>query len=219
MQHFSSDQSADTVPYPKVERVLVADDQHLAAMELTLALSEAGYTTVGPAADGEAAVKLAETARPDIAVLDIQMPKKNGLEAARILFEEFDIPVVIVSAYAEREYTEDAQLAGVFGYVIKPASRDQLRVAIEVAWARYQDYRAEQEMADDLHRRLEERKAVERAKWILVSQRGMTEPQAMQTLQKMARDTRRKLIHVAREILGEPPEGLEEQPLPGRPSR
>lgn len=188
-------------PKPRPVRVLIGEDEHLVAADLTARLGEMGYTVVGPVTDGQAAVDTARSALPDLALLDVRMPRLSGLEAARQIFAELQIPVVMISAFSDPDTVAEAAESGVFGYLVKPASDDQLRVAIAVAWGRYLEHRGGRSERDDLARRLEERKVVESAKWILVSSRGMTEPDAMKHLQKVARDTRRKLIEVAGEIV------------------
>jgi DNA-binding NarL/FixJ family response regulator len=117
------------------KRLLVADDEHLVAMGMKNNLEELGYEVIGPAGDGQAAITLCETLKPDMALLDIQMPGLNGLAAAEKIYQELHIPVVIFSAYSDQEYVDSSNDAGVFGYILKPVTRDQLRVGIEVAWA------------------------------------------------------------------------------------
>jgi response regulator NasT len=190
---------------PRLSRILVAEDEHLVAADLTARLADMGFTVVGPVTDGEAAAAAARAALPDLALLDIRMPKRSGLEVAKEIFSELLIPVVLLSAYSDAASVADASAAGVFGYVVKPASNDQLRVAIDVAWSRFLDLRNQRTHGDDLARRLEERKLVEQAKWILVSSKGLSEPDAMKHLQKAARDSRRKLTEVAKEIIGSAP--------------
>lgn len=182
-------------------RILVADDEHLVATEITLALAELGYTTVGPAIDGDSAVRLAHSALPDMALMDIRMPVRDGLAAAGEIFETLAVPVVILSAYSDKEYVERARQTGIFGYLIKPPTRDQLRVGLEVAWARFADFMAQRAETDQFRRRLEDRKLVERAKWVLVSVKGMTEPDAIRALQKRARDSRTPLATIAAEVI------------------
>lgn len=190
---------------PKLSRILVAEDEHLVAADLTARLADMGFTVVGPVTDGDAAASLARSALPDLALLDIRMPKRTGLEVAKEIFAELTIPVVLLSAYSDAASVADASAAGVFGYVVKPASNDQLRVAIEVAWTRFLDLRHHKAHADDLTRRLEERKLIEQAKWILVAGKGLSEPDAMKHLQKAARDSRRKLTDVAAEVIATAP--------------
>lgn len=195
-------------PPAKPASVLLADDEHLVSLAMTAALAGAGYVTVGPAVDGEQAVHLARQAMPDIAIMDIRMPKRGGISAAKELFRDLLIPVVIVSAYSDMEQVQAASEVGVFGYLVKPVTPDQLRAAIEVAWAAYVRYIHERKATEDLRRRLEDRRIIEQAKWLMVSKRGMTEPVAMQVLRQAARDTRRSMVEVAQQTLtelGEPP--------------
>ena len=194
-------------PASKPASVLLAEDEHLVSLAMTHALATAGYVTVGPAVDGEQAVTLARQAMPDIAVMDIHMPNRGGISAAKELFRELLIPVVIVSAYSDMEQVSAASDVGVFGYLVKPVTPDQLRAAIEVAWAAYVRYVHERKQTEDLRRRLEDRRVIEQAKWLLVSKRGMTEPVAMQTLRQAARDTRKGMTEVAAGVLAELGEG------------
>lgn len=192
----------------KPASVLLADDEHLVSLAMTAALAGAGYVTVGPAVDGEQAVQLARQAMPDIAIMDIRMPKRGGISAAKELFRDLLIPVVIVSAYSDMEQVQAASEVGVFGYLVKPVTPDQLRAAIEVAWAAYVRYINERKATEDLRKRLEDRRIIEQAKWLMVSKRGMTEPVAMQVLRQAARDTRRSMVEVAQQTLtelGDPP--------------
>lgn len=182
------------------ERLLIAEDEHLVATDLKLMLTDLGYEVL-VAPDGDAALAMARTEYPDLALMDIRMPRKDGLSAARELYMHLGVPVVIVSAYADQEQVLRAQEAGVFGYLIKPVQRDQLRVTIEIAWRRFVLDAIERNESHKLRKRLEERKVVEQAKWIMVSTRGMTEPDAMRQLQKQARSTRRQLIDVANEVI------------------
>lgn len=188
-------------PLAQPRRILVADDEHLVATALVLSLAELGFTVVGPASDGLQAVQLARLALPDIALLDIRMPRRDGIDAAREIFADLAIPVVIVSAYSDPTEVAGAGAAGVFGYLVKPVSTEQLRAAIEVAWDRFNQLLAVQSENSDLRRRLEERKLIEQAKWVLVKQRSMTEPDAMDLLRETSRASRRAMIEVARETL------------------
>lgn len=182
-------------------RVLVADDEHLVATDLAITLGELGYLVLGPAVDGEAAVDLAQVTHPDLALLDIRMPKRDGLTAASQIYHDLGVPVIILSAYSDSTAVAAAQEAGVFGYLVKPASANQLRAAIDVAWGRFVDSLRDQEEIAALERKIEDRRIIERAKWILVQRRQMTEEEAMRTLQRQARQTRRKMAEVARLLI------------------
>jgi len=135
----TTDDGADDREAPR--RILVADDEHLVGRHTTSALKTLGFEVVGPAKNGAEAVKLAEREQPDMAILDIRMPEMDGLAAARELWQRFGTPVIILSAFSNERYLDQARKTGVFGYLIKPAMMDDLRVAIGVAWSRYRDSR------------------------------------------------------------------------------
>ena len=194
-------QRPDTLP-SRPQRVLVAEDEHLVATNLAMMLGDLGYTVL-LATDGQEAVDMARSAKPDIVLMDIRMPHRDGLSAARELFEQLGVPVVILSAYTETAEVAGAQQAGVFGYMVKPVQRDQLRVGLDIAWHRFQLHAAEADEARKLRKRLDERRVIEQAKWAMVSGQGLTEPDAMRTLQKRARDSRAQLIDVASAVLRE----------------
>ena len=181
--------------------ILVADDEHLVAMGMKNNLEELGYTVIGPASNGAEAMDLCREIQPDLALLDIQMPGMNGIEAANTIFNEINIPVVIISAYSDQDFVESSTEAGVFGYILKPLSRDQLRVGIDIAWSRYLDWIRQNEHIQQLNERLEQRKIIERAKWILVKRKEIEEPEAMKLLQKQARNNRKTLVEVASAIV------------------
>lgn len=183
------------------QRIMIAEDEHLVATELVLMLADLKYTVLGPASDGMAALQLAHRLLPDLVLMDIRMPKKDGLAAAEQLWRELAIPTVILSAYTDPEYVEQARRGGVFGYLVKPVVEGQLRAAIELGWQRYGDQMSAHAEAAELRRRLEERRLVEQAKWKLVSERSMNEPDALKLLQRTARDGRLPLARLATSFL------------------
>lgn len=186
---------------PNPEHVLVADDEHLVARGLATNLADLGYTVVGPASDGEEAIELCRSVRPDLAILDIRMPRRDGLSAGEIIFAQLGVPVIIVSAYSDPEYLTGASRIGVFGYLLKPVSQDQLRTTIGVAWGRFVKHHSQDDEIINLRTRLEQRKTIEQAKWILVKRKNISEPEAMRLLQKQARNNRRHLAEVAQSLL------------------
>jgi len=189
-----------TMP-PHPVKLLVADDEHLVASGVSGNLRELGYQVVGPAADGDEAIDLCRQHRPDMALLDIRMPKKDGLAAAEIIFRRVGVPVVILSAYSDPEYVTSGNRVGVFGYLLKPVTPDQLRVGISVAWGRFLDQVNQSSEINTLKERLEHRKIIEQAKWLIVKRKGVEEPEAMRLLQKQARNNRRTLVDVSRSLL------------------
>lgn len=186
---------------PHPSRLLVADDEHLVASGVAVNLRELGYEVIGPAADGDEAIELCRMHHPDMALLDIRMPKKDGLTAAETIFRRMGIPVMIFSAYSDPEYVTSGNRVGVFGYLLKPVTQDQMRVGISVAWGRFLDYMNQNSEISTLKERLEHRKIIEQAKWIIVKRKGVEEPEAMRLLQRQARNNRRTLVDVARSVL------------------
>ncbi len=186
---------------PQPRKILIADDEHLVASGLAANLKQLGYTVVGPVGDGHEAIDLCEREQPDLALLDIRMSKCDGLSAAETIFGKHGVPVVMFSAYSDQEYVEAGNKVGVFGYMLKPVTQDQLRVAVSVAWGRFLDHLSQNNEIHSLKDRLEQRKLIEQAKWIIVKRKNVTEPEAMKMLQMQARNNRRTLIDVARSLL------------------
>lgn len=186
-------------------RVLIADDEHLVATGIAAHIRELGHKVVGIAADGESAVALAREQSPTLALLDIRMPKATGVEAAMVLYQEMGIPSIIISAYSDEEHISRIQGygagSGVYGYLLKPVSRDELRVTIGVALQRASVDNFNSTRIGQLEQNLANRRVVEQAKWLLVEKKGMTEAQAHERLQKVARDKRRPLIEIAQAVI------------------
>lgn len=178
-------------------RVLIAEDEALIRMDLAEMLAEEGYDVVGQAADGEQAIALAEELRPDLVVLDVKMPKLDGIAAAQRIAGERIAPVVILTAFAQRELVERARDAGAMAYLVKPFSRNDLVPAIEMAVSRFREVAALEAEVGDLTERLETRKAVDRAKGVLQKDLGLSEPDAFRWIQKTAMDLRLSMKQVA----------------------
>lgn len=185
-------------------KILVADDESLSAAALILWLRQLGYNVIGPARDGEHAVELACTTFPDLALLDARMGSDaDGVEAAHTLFNALLVPVVMVSAYADRPQVAAAADAGVFGYLVKPVTKDQLRPAIEVAWARYNQFLSKEIEAEVLRRHLEDRQHIDYAKWLLVERESLDETEAMRELHRRAKAGGKSLGDTARDLMAE----------------
>ncbi|HHV62770.1 MAG TPA: response regulator [Firmicutes bacterium] len=182
-------------------RVLIAEDESLVAMGIRAQLESLGYEVVGEAADGAEAVSLCERVRPDVVIMDINMPRMDGVEAARAISERCPTPVVILTGYSDRELVERAADAGVFAYLVKPVDEHDLGPAIEVALARFDEERRLAAEARSAREALEARKLVERAKGILMDRLGLGEAEAMRLLQKKSRDQNKKLVDMARQII------------------
>jgi two-component system, response regulator PdtaR len=191
------------VPAPAARRVLVAEDESLIRLDLTEMLGEEGYEVVGEAADGATAVRLAEELRPDLVVMDVKMPVLDGISAAERIVAHRIAPVLILTAFSQRELVERARSAGAMAYLVKPFVKADLVPAIEMALSRHEEItQLEQEVAD-LTDRLETRKLVDRAKGLLQTRFGLTEPDAFRWIQKAAMDKRTSMREVAQVVIAE----------------
>jgi two-component system, response regulator PdtaR len=184
-------------------RVLIAEDEALIRLDLREMLVEEGYDVVGEAGDGETAVRLTEELKPDLVILDIKMPIMDGLAAAEKIAGSRLAPVVILTAFSQRDLVERARAAGAMAYLVKPFQKSDLVPAIEVALSRYSELSQLEAEVATLTDRLETRKAVERAKGQLMAAYGMTEPQAFKWIQRTAMDHRMTMREVADRIVAE----------------
>jgi AmiR/NasT family two-component response regulator len=182
-------------------RVIIADDESIIRMDLREMLTNLGYLVIGEVGDGRSAVNLARELRPDVVVMDIKMPDMDGIDAAKVLTEERVAPVLLLTAYSQQELIERAKDAGVVGYLVKPFRESDLAPAIEVAVARFAEFRALEKEVGDLKLALETRKLVDRAKGILMDSQGITEADAFRKIQKMSMNTRKAMKEVAEAII------------------
>ena len=180
-------------------RILVAEDEALIRMDLVEMLGEAGYEVVAEAADGAQAIELAQLHKPDLAILDVKMPVLDGISAAEKIITI--APVLMLTAFSQRELVERARDAGVMAYVVKPFSIGDLVPAIEIAISRHLQMRSLADEVADLHERLETRKIIDKAKGILMSALNLSEPQAFSWIQKAAMDRRLTMKDVALAVI------------------
>jgi len=181
-------------------RVVIAEDEAIIRMDLREMLQEEGHDVVGEARDGAEAVELVRRLRPDVVFMDIKMPRMNGLEAAALIGDERLAPVVMVTAFSQSEQIEAACRAQAMAYVVKPFSRGDILPAMHIAISRYAEARLLEGEVTDLTERLETRKAVDRAKGILMA-KGLSEPEAFQRLQRLAMDKRKTLREIAEALI------------------
>ena len=182
-------------------RVVIADDESIVRTDLKEMLTSLDYLVVGEVGDGLSAVNTARELKPDVVLMDIKMPDMDGIEAAKILTEEQIAPVVLLTAYSQKELVDRAKDAGVVGYLIKPFRESDLMPAIEVAISRYKEFETVRQEVEDLQNALETRKLVERAKGILIDTQGMDEHEAFRKIQKMSMNTRKPMKEVAEAII------------------
>jgi response regulator NasT len=182
-------------------RIVIAEDEALSRMDLREMLENLGYLVVGEAGDGESAVNLCRELRPDLVVMDIKMPRMDGIRAAKLLTEEKVTPVLLLTAYSDREFWDGALDAGVMGYITKPFRESDVVPAIELALARYREYRSLEKELGDTRETLETRKIVERAKGVLMDAQGLPEAEAFRKIQKLSMNNRKSMRQVAEAIL------------------
>jgi response regulator NasT len=180
---------------------VIAEDEALIRLDLKEMLQEDGYEVVGEAGDGEAAVRLATELRPDLVILDVKMPVLDGISAAERISAERIAPVVILTAFSQRELVQRATEAGAMAYLVKPFTKTDLAPAIEMAVSRYTELRALEAEVAGLQERLETRKIVDRAKGLLQAANGWTEPEAFRWIQKTSMDRRLTMRAVAEAVL------------------
>ncbi len=182
-------------------RVVIAEDEALIRLDLKEMLEEDGYVVAGEASDGETAVKLTESLRPDLVIMDIKMPGLDGISAAERITADHLAPVVILTAFSQRDLVLRARDAGAMAFLVKPFTKADLIPAIEIAVSRFQEFSALESEVSSLKDRLEVRKLLDRAKGILQAERGLTEPEAFRWIQKNSMDRRMTMRAVAEEVL------------------
>ncbi len=182
-------------------RVVVADDESVIRADLREMLANLGYLVVGEVGDGQSAVNLARELKPDVVIMDIKMPDLDGIEAARILTQEKVAPVILLTAYSQRDLVDRAKEAGVVGYLVKPFREQEIVPAIDIAIARFGEFRELEKEVGNLRETLETRKLVDRAKGILMDQQGLTEAEAFRKIQKMSMNTRKPMKEIAEAIV------------------
>jgi AmiR/NasT family two-component response regulator len=196
-----ADPSRGVPPVPSPRRVLIAEDEALIRLDLREMLQEEGFDVVGEAGDGEQAVAMAADLMPDLVICDVKMPKMDGITAAAQIADKRIAPVVILTAFSQRDLIERARDAGAMAYLVKPFQKRDLLPAIEMATSRFAEIRALESEVTDLRERLEARKLIERAKGVLMSEHQMSEPEAFRWIQRAAMDNRTSMRAVAELVL------------------
>ena len=182
-------------------RVLVAEDDSLIRMDLIEMLREEGYDVVGEAPNGQVAVELTESLAPDLVIMDIKMPVRHGIDAATEIAEKRLAPVVMLTAFSQRDFIDKARDAGAMAYLVKPFTKADLVPAIEVAVSRYQELKQLEREVATMNERLETRKLVERAKGLLMEKQALSEPEAFKWIQRAAMDRRTTMKAVAQVVV------------------
>jgi response regulator NasT len=193
----------ETAPTPQTtpRTVVIAEDETLIRMDLAEMLAEEGYDVVGQAGDGQKAIELAEELRPDLVILDVKMPVLDGISAAEAIAGKRIAPVVMLTAFSQRELVERAREAGAMSYLVKPFTQSDLVPAIEMAVSRFAEITQLESEVTDLRDRLETRKAVDRAKGVLQEELSLSESEAFRWIQKTAMDLRMSMREVAEGVV------------------
>lgn len=182
-------------------RLILADDESVIRADLREMLTHLGYLVVGEVGDGKSAVNLARELKPDVVIMDIKMPDMDGIEAAAILTQEKIAPVLLLTAYSQRDLVGRAKEAGVVGYLVKPFREQEIAPQIEIALARFQEFRELEKQVGNLQETLETRKLVDRAKGILMDTQGLNEQEAFRKIQKMSMNNRKPMKEIAEAIV------------------
>lgn len=182
-------------------RILIAEDEFLVLMATKSYVEELGHEVVGVATDGEMAVELALEKRPDLVIMDINMPNLDGIDAVREINKTFFVPTVIVSGYHDEPLIKRATEEGVLYYLLKPIDIEELKIAINISMAKFEELKNLQEELQSTKNALDARKYIEKAKGIIMERMNLKEPDAMKRLQKISRDKNRKLVVIAKELI------------------
>lgn len=198
-----SPEPAESAPVPAPRRVVVAEDETLIRLDIIEILRGEGFDVVGEADNGEKALDLARELKPDLVLMDVKMPVMDGISAAEKIVKERIAPVVLLTAFSQKELVERARDAGAMAYVVKPFTPADLVPAIEIALSRYEEIKILEAEVHDLQDRFETRKLVERAKSLLTTKMGLTEPEAFRWIQKTSMDRRLSMREVADTIISQ----------------
>ncbi|MFE1522580.1 ANTAR domain-containing response regulator [Actinotignum sp. GS-2025f] len=197
----AKDTAAQAAENKEAIRVLVVEDETLIRLDIVETLEDAGYEVVGEAGDGESAIELAGELEPDLIVMDVKMPGMDGITAADRILEEHRVAIVMLTAYSQRDLVERARDAGAMAYVVKPFTPADLIPAVEIAVSRNQEIEALENEVSTMAEQFETRKRVDRAKGLLESHMGLTEPEAFRWIQKTSMDRRLTMREVADAVI------------------
>jgi two-component system, response regulator PdtaR len=183
------------------KRILVVEDESIVLLDITIMLKDAGFDVVGHARNGEKAIELAHALQPDLVLMDIKMPKMNGLKASDVISNTFQIPVLLLTAFSQREYIDEAKRANIVGYLVKPITEANLIPAVEIALLQAANTKKYQERNAQLDETLTNRKVIEKAKGIIMKRKNVTEEIAYNKLRRLSMDKQLSMETVARRII------------------
>ncbi|HJV16708.1 MAG TPA: response regulator [Bacillales bacterium] len=180
------------------KRIMIVEDEAIVRLDLSYMLKDAGYEVVAEAGNGEKAIELTYILQPDLILMDIKMPKLNGLKASEIISNRFNIPIIILTAYSQREFIEKAKLANILGYLVKPITEANLIPAVEIALKQSENMIFYKEKVEEIHEQLRNRKIVEKAKGILMFQLKLTEEEAYSKMRELSMNKQVSLEKIAK---------------------
>ncbi|WP_391205740.1 ANTAR domain-containing response regulator [Psychrobacillus sp. L4] len=183
------------------KKILIVEDESIIRMDIKFMLQDQGYEVIGEAGDGERAIELAFLHKPDLILMDIKMPKINGLQASKIIANQLDLPILIITAYSQKEFIEKAQQDNIVGYLVKPISEASLIPAIEIALHQSDKAKRLKKDIQNAQREVEKRKLIERAKGILMQAEELAEPEAFKRLRESSMARQMTMVSVAKEII------------------
>ncbi|PWA13063.1 response regulator [Pueribacillus theae] len=183
------------------KKILIVEDESIVRLDVSLMLKEAGYEVIGEANNGEKAIEMLHSLKPDLIIMDIKMPKLNGLKASEIISSKYNIPIVLLTAYSQREFVDKAKNANIFGYLVKPINESNLIPAVEIALKQAENANTYKEKLVELDSKLKSRKVVEKAKGILMDRFQLTEEDAHRKMRKISMDKQVPLDKIAKSIL------------------
>ncbi len=183
------------------KRILVVEDESIIRLDLTTILEDSGYEVIGEAGDGEKAVELALSLPLDLIIMDIKMPKLNGLKAAKIISQKKDTPIILLTAYSQKEFVDQSKEANVVAYLVKPVSKSNLIPAVEVALNQGEKLRGIQQAVTKAEENLKKRKTIEKAKGLLMKEKGLSEEEAYKRIRKISMDRHQSMINIANKII------------------
>jgi two-component system, response regulator PdtaR len=183
------------------KRIMIVEDESIVRLDLSMMLSDNGYEIVGEAGDGEKAVELAFALKPDLIIMDIKMPKLNGLKASEIISNKYNIPILLLTAYSQREFIDKAKKANIVGYLVKPIAESNLIPAVEIALQQAENAKMYEQKVQEMNNELKKRKIVEKAKGILMDKYNLTEDRAFKKMRTISMKKQVTLEKLAKHII------------------
>lgn len=183
------------------KRVVLVEDESIVRMDVKMILEDAGYEVVGEAGHGEKAIEIVDQLKPDLIIMDIKMPKLNGLKASKVITQKYNIPILLLTAYSQKDFVDKAKEANIVGYIVKPVSSDRLIPSVEIALHQAEVSKQYEEKVKEADKRLKERKLVEKAKGVLMERFGYSEEVSFRKMRKMSMNKQVTLEKVAKHII------------------